>query len=192
MPSIVWHPGRSDAAIRTAAISCLHTELKVPEITASVITGDLEKLVTLVTGLLEEEDRRTRLLALRCLSALSHLPEPGTLPVQLVHTSVTELLKRLDDTDAEVRQTAAATFPALVSALGPDYSGEQWRGHVEHFARTLLVFLDDTDEALQERVYEALLAAGHLNTAVVCEQASVERDRQRSPTRCDRLLRHWQ
>ena len=61
-----------------------------------------------------------------------------------------ELLKRLDDTDAEVRHSAAAAFPALVSALGPDYCGQQWHGHVEYFAKTLLVFLDDVDEKLQQ------------------------------------------
>ena len=64
-----------------------------------------------------------------------------------------EVLKRLDDTDAEVRHCAAAAVPALVAALGPGYCGQQWRGHVQHFAQTLLVFLDDADERLQQLAY---------------------------------------
>ena len=66
------------------------------------------------------------------------------------------MLKRLDDTDAAVRHCAAAAVPPLVAALGPDYCGQQWRGHVQHFAQTLLVFLDDSDEQLQRLVHGAV------------------------------------
>ena len=49
-PSLVWHPGRSDAAIRTAALSLLLVELQVPEVTAADVTTDPEKLLTSVVG----------------------------------------------------------------------------------------------------------------------------------------------
>ncbi|XP_043244314.1 dynein axonemal assembly factor 5-like [Amphibalanus amphitrite] len=188
-PSLVWHPGRSDAAIRTAALALLLAELQVPELAAAELTADHEKLLTAVVGLLEDESRKTRLFCARAIRSLLLLTLPGSLPVQLLHNTATELLKRLDDTDGEVRLCAAGAVPALVTALGPDYCGQQWRGHVEHFAQTLFVFLDDADERLQQLAYEALLSVGRLNAAVVCEQTNVHRDKQRSPARCDQLLR---
>lgn len=64
----------------------------------------------------------------------------------------TEVLRRLDDTAPEVRRAAAAAVPPLLAALPPDYCPLQWRPHLEHFAKTLLVFLDDTDGELQDLV----------------------------------------
>ena len=49
-PSLVWHPGRSDAAIRTAALSLLLAELQVSELAAAELTADPERLLTAVVG----------------------------------------------------------------------------------------------------------------------------------------------
>ena len=46
----MWHPGRSDAAIRTAALSLLLAELQVSELAAAELTADPEKLLTAVVG----------------------------------------------------------------------------------------------------------------------------------------------
>ena len=93
------------------------------------------------------------------------MPARPGLPVTVysllgVSTPAAELLRRLDDSAAEVRRSAAAALPALVSALGPACCGAQWRGRVEHWARTPLVYLDDAGEQLQELVLGELPRAG--------------------------------
>ncbi|MEQ2171823.1 hypothetical protein GOODEAATRI_014579 [Goodea atripinnis] len=73
LPNLVWHAGRTAAAVRTSALSCLLALLHGGAITHGQLLCLEERLSPLVFSALEEDSQMSRLLACRSLSATLEL-----------------------------------------------------------------------------------------------------------------------
>lgn len=64
----------------------------------------------------------------------------------------TELLKRLDDSSEDVRTAGLEALRLWLSVLTQEYSPEFYSAHLQFLFQQLLLFLDDPDSSVQERV----------------------------------------
>ncbi|XP_015246691.1 PREDICTED: dynein assembly factor 5, axonemal [Cyprinodon variegatus] len=189
LPNLVWHAGRTAAAVRTSALSCLLALLHGGAITPGQLLSLEVKLSPLVLSALDENSQMSRLLACRCLSATLKLI--GTsLHHEALNKIYPELLKRLDDSSEEVRNIALETVDLWLSSLTKDYNPDLCAPHLQLLFQQLLLHLDDPDSSVQDRVLEVLKKGSRVHPSLLQREAEAVRDKQRSPLHCDLLLQH--
>ncbi|XP_036409022.1 dynein assembly factor 5, axonemal-like [Megalops cyprinoides] len=189
LPNLVWHAGRTAAAIRTTTLTCLLALLRGGAITPAQLVNVQEKLTPHILAALDEDSQMSRLLACRSTSSLLRLIGEGLHPDAL-NKIYPELLKRLDDSSEEVREVALGALGRWLSCLGKDYDLLTCRPHLEFLFQQLLLQLDDPDSRMQDRVLEVLKAAGAVHPALLQQEVTSVRDKHRSPAHCDLLLEH--
>ncbi|KAM4716682.1 dynein axonemal assembly factor 5 isoform 1-T1 [Anableps anableps] len=189
LPNLVWHAGRTAAAVRTSALSCLLALLHGGAVTPGQLLCLEEKLSPLVLSALEEDSQTSRLLACRSLSATLQL-----IGTSLHHEALNKiypgLLKRLDDSSEEVRSVALQAVGLWLSSLTTDYSPELCAPHLQLLFQQLLLHLDDPDSSMQDQVLEVLKEGSSVHPSLLQREAEAVRDKQRSPLHCDLLLQH--
>uniref|UniRef100_A0A8C4GNC9 Dynein axonemal assembly factor 5 n=1 Tax=Dicentrarchus labrax TaxID=13489 RepID=A0A8C4GNC9_DICLA len=183
LPNLVWRAGRTAAAVRTSALSCL----------LALLHGGLlcleEKLSPLVLSALEEDSQMGRLLACRSLSTILKLIGTSLHP-EALNKIYPELLKRLDDSSEGVRGVTLQALGLWLSSLTKDYNPELCAPHLQFLFQQLLLHLDDPDSSVQDRVLEVLKTGSSVNPALLKREVEAVRDKQRSPLYCDQLLEH--
>ncbi|XP_049418190.1 dynein axonemal assembly factor 5-like [Epinephelus fuscoguttatus] len=189
LPNLVWHAGRTAAAVRTAALSCVLALLHGGAITPGQLLCQEDKLSPRVLSALEEDSQTGRLLACRSLSAILRLIGTSLHP-EALNKVYPELLKRLDDSSEEVRGVALQALGLWLSSLTKDYNPELFAPHLQLLFQQLLLHLDDPDSSVQDQVLEILKAGSSVHPALLRREVEVVRDKQRSPLYCDRLLQH--
>uniref|UniRef100_A0A673VQL2 Dynein axonemal assembly factor 5 n=1 Tax=Salmo trutta TaxID=8032 RepID=A0A673VQL2_SALTR len=151
LPNLVWKAGRTAAAIRTSALSCLLALLQGGAIPPSQLLAVEERLSPQVLSALEEDSQLSRLLACRSLSTLLKLIGPSLHPDAL-NNIYPEVLKRLDDSSEEVRDVALRALGLWLASLGKDYNSQLYSQHLEVMFQQLLLHLDDPDSRVQDTV----------------------------------------
>ncbi|XP_044037064.1 dynein axonemal assembly factor 5-like isoform X2 [Siniperca chuatsi] len=151
LPNLVWHAGRTAAAVRTSALSCLLALLHGGAITPGQLLCLEEKLSPLVLSALEEDSRMSRLLACRSLSTILKLIGTSLHP-EALNKIYPELLKHLDDGSEEVRSVALQALGLWLSSLTKDYNPELCAPHLQLLFQQLLLHLDDPDSSVQDQV----------------------------------------
>ncbi|XP_044037065.1 dynein axonemal assembly factor 5-like isoform X3 [Siniperca chuatsi] len=189
LPNLVWHAGRTAAAVRTSALSCLLALLHGGAITPGQLLCLEEKLSPLVLSALEEDSRMSRLLACRSLSTILKLIGTSLHP-EALNKIYPELLKHLDDGSEEVRSVALQALGLWLSSLTKDYNPELCAPHLQLLFQQLLLHLDDPDSSVQDQVLEILKKGSSVHPALLKREAEAVRDKQRSPLYCDQLLQH--
>ncbi|KAM9744970.1 dynein axonemal assembly factor 5 [Menidia menidia] len=189
LPNLVWHAGRTAAAVRTAALSCLLALLHGGAITSGQLLCVEEKLSPQLLSALEEDSQMSRLFACRSLSALLKLIG-ASLHHEALHKIYPELLKRLDDSSQEVRSVALQALGLWLSSLTTDYNPELCAAHLQLLFQQLLLHLDDPDSSVQDQVLEILKKGSSVHPVLLRKEVQAVRDKQRSPLYCDRLLQH--
>ncbi|XP_071372525.1 dynein axonemal assembly factor 5-like [Centroberyx affinis] len=189
LPNLVWHAGRTAAAIRTSALSCLLALLHGGAVTPGQLLCVEERLSPQVLSALEEDSQMARLLACRSLSTILRLIGPSLHPDAL-NKIYPELLKRLDDSSEEVRGVALRALSLWLSSLTRDYSPQLWAPHLELLFQQLLLHLDDPNSSVQEQVLGVLKTGSSVHPALLKKEVEAVRDKQRSPVYCDQLLQH--
>uniref|UniRef100_A0A8C1VW80 Dynein axonemal assembly factor 5 n=1 Tax=Cyprinus carpio TaxID=7962 RepID=A0A8C1VW80_CYPCA len=182
LPNLVWRSGRSAAAVRTAALSCL----------LAVLHGVLsveETLSTQLISALEEDSKLARLLACRSLHSLLKLTTQR-LNTDSLNKIYPELLKRVDDSSEDVRVEALKSLSTWFSCLGKNYDTQSCRPHLEFLFQQLLLYMDDPDTKIQDLVLEVLKEASEVDRGLLQQQTEAVREKQRSPEYCDKLLQH--
>uniref|UniRef100_A0A8C1EMS0 Dynein axonemal assembly factor 5 n=1 Tax=Cyprinus carpio carpio TaxID=630221 RepID=A0A8C1EMS0_CYPCA len=182
LPNLVWRSGRSAAAVRTAALSCL----------LAVLHGVLsveETLSTQLISALEEDSKLARLLACRSLHSLLKLTTQR-LNTDSLNKIYPELLKRVDDSSEDVRVEALKSLSTWFSSLGKNYDTQSCRPHLEFLFQQLLLYMDDPDTKIQDLVLEVLKEASEVDRGLLQQQTEAVREKQRSPEYCDKLLQH--
>uniref|UniRef100_A0AAQ4RHT9 Dynein axonemal assembly factor 5 n=1 Tax=Gasterosteus aculeatus aculeatus TaxID=481459 RepID=A0AAQ4RHT9_GASAC len=147
LPNLVWRAGRTAAAIRTSALSCLLALLHG----GAVTPGQVRALTPCVLSALEEDSEMSRLFACRSLSALLRLIGTNLHP-EALNKIYPMLLKRLDDSSEEVRGVALRAVGLWLSCLTEDYNPEVWASHLQVLFQQLLLHLDDPDGSVQDQV----------------------------------------
>ncbi|XP_045575837.1 dynein axonemal assembly factor 5 [Salmo salar] len=191
LPNLVWKAGRTAAAIRTSALSCLLALLQGGAIPPSQLLAVEERLSPQVLSALEEDSQLSRLLACRSLSTLLKLIGPSLHPDAL-NNIYPEVLKRLDDSSEEVRGVALRALGLWLASLGKDYNSQLYSQHLEVLFQQLLLHLDDPDSRVQDTVLEVLKIGSGIHPALLKQEVEAVRDKQRTPVYCDQLLQHIQ
>ncbi|XP_068575096.1 dynein axonemal assembly factor 5-like isoform X1 [Cebidichthys violaceus] len=189
LPNLVWRAGRTAAAVRTSAFSCLLALLHGGAITPGQLLCLEEKLSPQVLSALEEDSQMGRLLACRSLSAILRLIGANLHP-EALNRIYPMLLKRLDDSSEEVRSVALQALGLWLSSLTKDYNPEFCAAHLQLLFQQLLLHLDDPDSSVQDKVLEVLKKGSSVHPALLRREAEAVRDQQRSPLYCDQLLQH--
>ncbi|XP_071267751.1 dynein axonemal assembly factor 5 isoform X2 [Salvelinus alpinus] len=189
LPNLVWKAGRTAAAIRTSALSCLLALLQGGAIPPSQLLAVEERLSPQVLSALEEDSQLSRLLACRSLSTLLKLIGPSLHPDAL-NNIYPEVLKRLDDSSEEVRGVALRALGLWLASLGKDYNSQLYSQHLEVLFQQLLLHLDDPDSRVQDTVLEVLKTGSGVHPALLKQEVEAVRDKQRTPVYCDQLLQH--
>uniref|UniRef100_A0A669EYT5 Dynein axonemal assembly factor 5 n=1 Tax=Oreochromis niloticus TaxID=8128 RepID=A0A669EYT5_ORENI len=185
LPNLVWRAGRTAAAVRTSALSCLLAHLVFSDIFSCKHLGMRPQ----VLSALEEDSQMSRLLACRCLCAILRLT--GTsLHHEALNKIYPELLKRLDDSSEEVRGVALQAVGLWFSSLTKDYNPVLCGAHLQLLFQQLLLHLDDPDSSVQDQVLEVLKKGSSAHPALLKKEVEAVRDKQRSPVYCDQLLQH--
>ena len=115
---------------------------------ANSITDDLQPHLN---TLLEEDVVSTRLITCRIIQKLLSICGSTFHPDRL-HTMYMELLKRLDDSNDEIRIAVSKTFMTFFNCFPKDYDVALYRAHLETLYKGLLVHLDDPDQKIQQAV----------------------------------------
>ncbi|XP_071267922.1 dynein axonemal assembly factor 5 isoform X3 [Salvelinus alpinus] len=189
LPNLVWKAGRTAAAIRTSALSCLLALLQGGAIPPSQLLAVEGRLSPQVLSALEEDSQLSRLLACRSLSTLLKLIGPSLHPDAL-NNIYPEVLKRLDDSSEEVRGVALRALGLWLASLGKDYNSQLYSQHLEVLFQQLLLHLDDPDSRVQDTVLEVLKTGSGVHPALLKQEVEAVRDKQRTPVYCDQLLQH--
>ncbi|GAA6229167.1 dynein assembly factor 5, axonemal [Lates japonicus] len=189
LPNLVWHAGRTAAAVRTSALSCLLALLHGGAITPGQLLCLEEKLSPKVLSALEEDSQMSRLLACRSLSTILRLIGTSLHP-KVLNKIYPELLKRLDDSSEEVRGVALQALGLWLSSLTKDYNPALCAPHLQLLFQQLLLHLDDPDASVQDQVLEILKKSSSVHPALLRREVEAVRDKQRTPLYCDELLQH--
>uniref|UniRef100_A0A673BT91 Dynein axonemal assembly factor 5 n=1 Tax=Sphaeramia orbicularis TaxID=375764 RepID=A0A673BT91_9TELE len=156
LPNLVWQAGRTAAAVRTAALSCLLALLHGGSITPGQLLCIEGKLSPQVLSALTEDSQMGRLMACRSLSCILRLIGTSLDP-EALNKIYPELLKRLDDSSEEVRSVALQALGLWLSSLTEDYSPQVYAPHLQFLFRELIVYLDDPNSSVQDQVCETLV-----------------------------------
>ncbi|XP_067427259.1 dynein axonemal assembly factor 5-like isoform X1 [Thunnus thynnus] len=189
LPNLVWHAGRTAAAVRTSVLSCLLALLHGGAVTPGQLLCMEEKLILQVLSALEEDSQTGRLLACRSLSTILRLIGSSLHP-EALNKVYPELLKRLDDSSEEVRGVALQALGLWLSSLTKDYNPELCAPHLQFLFQELLLHLDDPDSSVQDQVLEILKQGSSVHPSLLKREVKAVRDKQRSPLYCDQLLQH--
>ncbi|XP_020503564.2 dynein axonemal assembly factor 5 [Labrus bergylta] len=189
LPNLVWQAGRTAAAVRTSALSCLLALLHGGAITPGQLLCLEEKLLPLVLSALDEDSQMGRLFACRSLSTILKLAGTSMHP-EALNKIYPELVKRLDDSSEEVRSGALQALGLWLSSLTKDYNCDFYTAHLQLLFQQLLLHLDDPDDSVQGNVLEILKKGSTVHPALLKREVEAVRDKQRSSEYCDQLLQH--
>ena len=114
--------------------------------------------MTQLRSTLEDDNMSTRLVTCRVMTRI--LATVGaSLDDHRLHNMYPELLKRLDDSNDDVRVAVTDTWLAYLGCFQKDYKVDLYRAHLEAIYKGLLIHLDDPDTRIQDAVLGGCSAA---------------------------------
>ncbi|KAH0517829.1 Dynein assembly factor 5, axonemal [Microtus ochrogaster] len=197
-PNLQWHAGRTAAAIRTAAISCLWALTSSDILLAKQVQEAQETLMPQVLATLEDDSQTTRLVSCRIISVFLKNSGDTMEPEKFLKVypgkilEETELLKRLDDVSNDVRMAAASALLTWLKCVQNSDGKSAFQSSVQFLYRELLVHLDDPESAIQDTVLEVLKEGSVLFPDVLVRETEAVVHKHRSSAYCEQLLQHMQ
>ncbi|XP_033908011.2 dynein axonemal assembly factor 5-like [Acipenser ruthenus] len=191
VPNLLWHAGRTAAAIRTSAISCLWALLHSGALSGKQMWTVQNDLLPLVIATLDEDSKMTREMACRIINAVLKLCGDQFDPDGL-NKVYPELLKRLDDACNGVRCTAAKALSSWFQCVCEDYDRTTFRSHLEFLYRGLLVHLDDPDSSIQTAMFDVLKQGSVVDPSLLKQEIEAVKHKHRTLSYCEQLLQHIQ
>ncbi|KFQ36415.1 HEAT repeat-containing protein 2, partial [Merops nubicus] len=190
-PNLLWHAGRTAAAIRTTAVSCLwaliHCEMLSPEEVLKVKDGLMPQII----AALDEDSKIARLMACRIIGVVLKVCGRQFDEDKFKNT-YTEVLKRLDDASCDVRLAAAHTLTNWFQCLKDSDMKSSMESHIEFLYQELLIHLDDPDQNTQNAVLEVLKEGSVLYPELLVKEIGGVVHKHRTPAYCNQLLHHIQ
>eukprot|EP00045_Choanoeca_perplexa_P009487 m.91812 g.91812 ORF g.91812 m.91812 type:complete len:863 (-) comp14918_c0_seq1:131-2719(-) len=191
-PNLAWQAGDKAQALRVASLSCLWALLRTEVVSHEHILAVAGQLVPLLVTTMEDNATTARLVTVRVFEEIFRLH--GSLftanyeSYDQLHKLYPELLRRLDDSDNDVRLMTCRAFQAYASIMTTGYDVELYKAHTTGILRGMLIHLDDPNPAIQDAVQEALVVVSSVNKEQARECIEAVMTKHRSPTRCQRLL----
>ncbi|XP_047109204.1 dynein axonemal assembly factor 5 isoform X2 [Schistocerca piceifrons] len=195
VPNMAWRAGRSAEAVRTACVACVWAAvnpgvcgaLSDPHVLAPVGSALFPALLALI----EDQAHRSRLLALYSLCRLIVISRSaGLFNAEHIRQIYPVVLKRLDDVNDEVRTSAVEALVLLFNDLPAEYSVETSIAHIETLYSTMLIHLDDPDEAFRGIMFRALKDLSHLSPSTLRGRLESMLHNFRNEKACRQLLDH--
>ncbi|GBP34964.1 Dynein assembly factor 5, axonemal [Eumeta japonica] len=213
-PNLVWSPGRTAEAIRTAAVACLCAALQPPAAPVAASAerdngaGDapdqvklfpdketlekfLDEMIPLLTGLVDDNAALTRQYALRTISHLAVLAEQmGCFTSERLHKLYYPVLKRLDDSSDKVRSLAVGCVRALFERRPLLYDTVTFGAHIDALYSAMLVHLDDSDDDFRKEMLDALLGLSDIDSKLLEKKVKANIHLYRNKAAFERLASH--
>ncbi|XP_039753956.1 dynein assembly factor 5, axonemal [Pararge aegeria] len=213
MPNLVWSPGRTSEAIRTAAVACLCSALQdnpgeqVPvekggdgdnydkEVnlfpTRESLEPFLDQMVPLLVSLADDNSTLTRQHTLRAICCLATLArQRDCFTVEILHKLYFVVLKRLDDSSDKVRSFAVHTLVTLFKCRPNAYDTTVFGAHIDALYSAMLVHLDDADEAFRKEMLDALLSLTDVDPRLLIKKVKANIHLYRNKGAYERLSKH--
>ncbi|KAK2567034.1 Dynein axonemal assembly factor 5 [Acropora cervicornis] len=170
IPNCVWQAGRTAAAVRSAAISCLWALLQSNLLSHQDAGQVMKDLLTQLASCLDDHNQTTRLVSCKALQKLL-VSCKSSFNADMLHQIYPELLKRMDDSSDEIRIVVTrTTFPS-------DYDTELYKLHLEAMFKGLL-----------EAVLIVLKEAAQVQPALMRKQIESVKHKHRMTRYCEELL----
>jgi dynein assembly factor 5 len=116
--------------------------------------SSMNDLLLSVLGMLDDDDRLTRINSCYVLQALfSNEDAIRTIDNESLHKAYPDLLKRLDDVSDDIRLIMCSTLNAYIQAFHGDFTIELYRSHLEDIAKILLIHMDDQNTQIQQAIF---------------------------------------
>ncbi|KAM5229071.1 dynein axonemal assembly factor 5 isoform 2-T2 [Ctenodactylus gundi] len=190
-PNLQWRAGKTAAAIRMAAVSCLWALTTGGVLLAPQVWEVQQVLLPPVLAMLEEDAQSPRLVACRIVSVF--LKSSGDRMGPDTLTAIyPELLKRLDDVSNDVRMAAIAALVTWLHCVQSTGEKSHYQSSVQYLYKELLVHLDDPDHTVQDAVLEVLREGSLLFPDLLVQEIQAVMHKHRSTTYCEQLLQHVQ
>ncbi|KAF6025020.1 HEATR2 [Bugula neritina] len=151
LPNCIWKAGQTAAAFRTLAVSCLWSLLKHKLLTAEQLLSVTEELLTQMLTLLEDDRLNTRLVTCRVIMHMLSVVGKE-MDRHRLYNIYPNLLKRLDDSNDNVRIAVSKTLEAYFKSFNEQYDAKSYRAHFEELVKGLFLHLDDSNTEVQEAV----------------------------------------
>nr|ANG83464.1 HEAT repeat-containing protein [Biston betularia] len=213
MPNLVWSPGRTAEAIRTAAIACLcsalqdnpqedkiaenggHGDTTVKEVnlfpTKESLEPFLEQMVPLLVGLVDDNSMLTRQHTLRAICYLAALAKRrGCFSHDILHKMYFVVLKRLDDSSDKVRSFAVQTTCALFKNRLEPYDTSLFGAHIDALYSAMLIHLDDIEEAFRAEMLDALIQLSDIDPKILMKKVKANIHLYRNKAAYEKLSKH--
>ncbi|GAQ77627.1 hypothetical protein KFL_000010760 [Klebsormidium nitens] len=186
VPCGVWRAGKVAAAVRHAAMvatgTLLRNDLCTQEDLLGVLSGS--SLLAVVRSCLEEDYYvDTRRAACHVAEHLVRVAGPA-LSGEQRRALYKDVLKRLDDSNDEIRIEITGAARQLFASLPPHEDGAEVRELVDG----MLVHMDDPDARVQAAVCSALEVAARVRGVQVEEAVRKVMQKHRSQVYCARVL----
>lgn len=191
VPNLQWHAGKTAAAIRTAAVSCLWALISSEVLSEEQIQQVQETLMPHILTTLEEDSQMTRLISCQIINRFLKSSSGIIDPDKFIRI-YPELLKRLDDVSHEVRLAATSALVTWLACIKNDDGKSYYQSNIQFLYRELLVYLDDPESAVQDAVLEVLKAGSVLFPELLVRETEAVVHKHRSPAHCQQLLQHLQ
>jgi len=188
MPNAVWRAGQSNNKIRKGALVCIHASLEAQLLQPSdLVDSILPNLLPLVRSAMDDswspDNRLIGCMVLsRCLSNLVSANYP--LSDDQLRDIYPELLKRMDDSNDEIRKNVCETFAVFFQIMPNRWSDSLY----EYILHALFIHLDDPNPTLQNAVYSALEVALHHNVEKFLHEAQAAYSKASHPRKCHDLM----
>ncbi|XP_067407014.1 dynein axonemal assembly factor 5 isoform X1 [Emydura macquarii macquarii] len=190
-PNLQWHAGRTAAAIRTTAISCLWTLIYSEMLSPKEIFKVEDALMRQIIATLDEDSKITRLMACRIVSVFLNICGKQ-FGLDKLNNIYPELLKRLDDAAHDVRLAAAQALTNWFKCIRKDNRKSVLKSNIEFLYRELLIHLDDLDQNIQRVVLDVLKEGSVLYPELLVKEIEAVEHKHRTPAYCNQLLQHIQ
>ncbi|XP_017311966.1 dynein axonemal assembly factor 5 isoform X2 [Ictalurus punctatus] len=191
LPNLVWHAGRTAAAVRTSALSCLLAMLQGGTLSKEQVLNMEAEFSAYLISALEEDSQLSRLLACRSISSFITVTEQCLNPDTL-NKIYPVLLKRIDDSSQEVRAEALKALSVWLSSLDKNHKTHTYCPNLEFIFQHLLLYLDDPDHQIRLIVLEVLKASCVADPVLLQQKVEELREKQCNSEYCDQLLQYIQ
>ncbi|XP_013008094.2 dynein axonemal assembly factor 5 [Cavia porcellus] len=191
MPNLQWRAGKTAAAIRTAAVSCLWALTSSDILSTKQVQDVQDALLPRVLATLEEDLQTARLISCRIINIFLKTSGDVIDPDKFIKI-YPELLKRLDDVSNDVRMAAASALLTWLRCIQSADGKSYYQSSIQYLYRELLVHLDDPESAIQDAVLEVLKEGSMLFPDLLVRETEAVVHKHRSATYCEQLLQHVQ
>ncbi len=156
LPNLTWRVGVVAATLRKVAVACLYTIFHGGKLDTEAAYSLGPSLLPVLNTNLEDGDATVRRLCCLNMHMILHLL-PGALGEDPIRLLFPELLKRLDDSNDDVRLAACEAINSLFMATPKVHlQGTP----LEYSVEQLLIHLDDQDASIQVSIPKKLTRRG--------------------------------